>query len=348
MNFFLAKSLFLIALFILTCSPKEEAPPPPDPPAATGNGDDDKADTEWVLNCTLPVCEGESCCNQENSNCDDGCTGSDYLSLSGDLGNKCLALSKDTVANLVSIFTEVLQKPTLESLNNLDEVDIGLICGTVKEWGSNLLKTRVDNYSKEQAEWALSWIIETLPTIEIFENTKNKDGREMIKTLFQKATQTGGDQGILNGLEMNVGDSLNNTLLTANTNKNKSFIQYIHQEIITSDDGLCSEKNHPTPSSHSPDRQKANDFRKQACVLAVYCKIAPPVNNTQNSDFRKDIARMTNNNNMINFIKTPASEGGLTGSGHQAIPANDVERWTDKACSNLQHFWDNGQIQLGL
>ena len=114
-----------MALFILTCSPKEETPPPETPSGstATPNGDGDKIDTEWVLDCTLPGCEGESCCKQDDQTCDEGCTGSNYLSLSGELGKKCLALSKDTVANLVSIFTEVLQKPTLDSLNNLDEVD---------------------------------------------------------------------------------------------------------------------------------------------------------------------------------------------------------------------------------
>lgn len=354
------KSIFFISLatlLILTCSPQEEAPSetPPSSSSSAGNETDgDKADDkDWVLNCVLPACEGESCCHQDDDQCDDWCTGTgtdddsnDFFGLGGDLATKCLALSKDTVEHLIRVF-KVLKTPTTDTLENLDEEDIGLICGTVKEWQTDLLKTRVNKYSTEQAKQVLTWMVNNPATIEIFENAKNADGFMMIKTLFQKATQTEGDPGVLKGLEMEPKDSPNNILLTINEYKNKSFIQYIHQEIIAGDEGICSGNNYPVPADPHPDKNKADDFNKQACVLAVYCKVAPP-EDTKNSDFRKDIARMANDNNMINFIKISVNDGGLNGDGQYAIPANDEHRWSDKVCTNLKHYWNNGPLPLDL
>ena len=357
----LTLSIVLMLVLVSGCEGKGSGETAPTPTPASGG---DSGQTE-AFSCALPACSGDDCCNEDDSDCDDWCNDNSHLDLSGDTAKKCRGLAKDTVKDLLRFFgtssrglsdpNKVFTQPTEEKLDALKNTDIALICGAVKELDSDLLKNKVEGYTPLHARRVLNWIAQKEATIEIFNNAEgdNKD-REIMKILLHKAsngTGTPTDAGVLAGLSANVNnDNDQNVLAIAEDEDNESLIQYLHQRIIGSDKELCKSANLPAPSSaySGSARTDANSFKDQACVLAVYCKIAP-AGNSKNQDFRKRVASLVDGSKEVeDFIKTAKTDGGLDGEGTASISDEDATEWPDQACTNLTSFWEDGGLDFGL
>ena len=329
---------------------------------------DAKDDDTPLLSCSLPSCSGSDCCSKDDDKCEDWCTDNKDLDLSGKAATKCLALEKDVVEELVKIF-ETLKKASADKLSDLDDDDIELICAGVKELDSGLWGDIIDDYSAQKAKRVLNWISDNEAIVEVFENAEDDDGIEMFKDLLKKAAG-GSEDGyakILKGLETVVNttadaDDRRPLIALATKNGRDRLVRYIHEELIVDEDeGICGQSsNRPVANQASgkylsAEEEEANDnFKEEACILAVYCKIDNKIpdddNSSANKDkFRKNIADTVDSGDVTSFIKTEQTDGGLdptsagaNGAVPVAIDDDDADEWSENACKNLKHFWKDG------
>ena len=361
-------SVFLTVALVSGCSSEQGQTTPRD----TGGDDDDDDDAKddrrkrAKLKCELPKCSGSDCCDKEDSDgdldedCEDWCKKD--LSLSGDAYDNCLALDRAVIAegdedDLLFLFDERLKRPQIDELETLKTKEVDLICAAVKHLDSDLLSDRVDNYGSADSEGMLEWLATKETVLEIFDSAEDDDGLKMVKKLLETAAALKGDAGILKGLGTDVSDDSDddNVLELALKAKNKEFVNFIHDDIITHEDEICSKENQPSPDTlqilPSTGTYPDQGYGYEACVLAAYCKIAP--NNTDaDNDFRKDIADFVSENSVVNFIRRKAEDGGLdiadaelddtsNPPDYYQLDEDDAEEWSYKACVNLKYFWDN-------
>ncbi len=330
-----------------------------------GNGGEDSS-----LNCALPSeCRGDNCCHTDKK-CIQWCGDNDYLDLSSEALKKCKNLDKDIVEDIVHLFNNVFQKPSKAKLSDLNEEDMDLACAAVKELDHDILADRIDDYTSSiSARRVLEWLAERPSALEIFEAAEGDEGVEMLKTVLQKASNKTGNQGIINGLSQIVDNNDNrHTLAIAIDGENNNLITFIHENIILDkDDGICRKKTDilprandccwgnslRSPPSYTPAETAIADrgYKKEACILAVYCKIS----NYTDVDFMREIAELLNEDDVVDFIKETKANGGLTLSANDVaqwtrvnrsllLSKDDAEQWTPAACNRLKLFWNNPKV----
>lgn len=309
-------------------------------PGSSSSGNDD--DDEITLDCSLSS-KGSPC--EDSKKCEDWCD--DELELSGSALDECKDLGEDTVEDLVKVFDDVFRKPTQDDLNDLDLEDLELMCGAVKKIGRDILEEKTDDYTASSARNFLAWMAEKDEVLDIFKTIEEteEDGDEealkMIKALIEKIGSGNGDEAILNGLKApTLGEEGDQHFLAiAQDNNNSGLIKYIHNNLIDNDQELCDEDNHPSalaaPTSASSDKgvSERTDGR-EACVLGVYCTIAPPKSDDDTSEeLREKISQIVS----INFnrlVKASVADGGF------GLTEEDAEEWTNNACYCLANYWE--------
>ena len=314
-----------------------------------GGDDGDDADrTRGALTCKLP--SGNGSCEKKDK-CVDWCE--DELDLSGDARDKCFDLDDETVKDLVYFFDDVFESPDDETLDDLNDEDIELICAAVKELEYEVLDNRLDYSNKAKAQYVLEWVAKTKEAIEIFENAEDDKGLKMFKKLLSRAGGNSGtgDKDVLEGLAINVAsdnDDNKNVLQVALDENNDRLVEYIHHDIIADEDELCSSTNQPTPKSsctaietgstsvdtYGGADADAGDYTEEACILGVYCKMAHRDIDDDN-EFRKDIAEYLKHRNIANFIEESIDEGGGLGRSE-----DDADDWTYNVCKQLNDCWE--------
>ena len=322
-------SIFLAVAIVSSCTPE---PGRRDAPAGDKKTDTDRKATS-TLKCKLPSGNG-SC--KKDKDCVDWCE--DDLNLSGDARDKCFDLDDKTVERLVELFDDVFEKPDDEKLDDLKQEDLELICSAVKELDHDVLADRLDYSSSSRAKYVLEWVAETKEAIEVFENAEKDEGLKMFKKLLSRAGgQSGtGDDDVLAGLVENVAsdsDEDKNVIRIALDANNDKLVNYIHDDIITDEDELCSSSNQPSELGNCGGTSAySSDSEEDACILGVYCKMAPDDNDGDN-EFRKDIADYLKHRNIVNFIKEDVEDGGL------GLTADDADDWTHAVCVKLDTCW---------
>ena len=308
----------------------------------------------------------EKTCCSEDDYCVDWCKHESYLNLSGESANSCLKMKKATVKRLAMLFSaDVIGKSTASTLSKMTPSDIDLMCVAVKDLNPHLLENAIETFTAPRAKRLLHWFAETESAVSILENAEDNRGVEMLKKLLQTSSQKTGLQGVLEGLaeEVNISEHIKEQdHVMALSYKN--FSNFIHKDIVELE--LCSSENHPVPFVRNPGRRVTNpaysttagnlalSFSESACVLAVYCKIAPPLSKEgakEGEHFRDITSEQLNISEVSEFISTPVSQGGLnTGPGTaKALIEDDADTWSDKACENLKYFWNNPpHLDFGL
>lgn len=337
-------SCVLFAAVVVSCSSSRRGVVKDGKPGApSGSG-------ENILTCVFPTCSGDECCSKEDSQCDNWCDGD--LDLSSSQYKACVALKKDTVKDLVDLFEEKLKRPKERDLEDLEKGDMELVCAAVKHLDHDILADRIDDYNPTRAKDFLEWTAKEKAVVEIFTNAEDDEGVKMFKRLLHKASGVGGDttdQGVLDGLTegVNSEESGEHVLYLAFDKNNEGLVEFIHEEIVSHGKELCDKDNRPEPdTTASIDRNNDGDtadsddiygsfgFEEEACILAVYCKIAAAGDDA--ADFRKDMANfLENGGDVAGFIKASLAEGGLGGE------ENDAEDWSNAACTNLQTYWND-------
>ena len=400
-------SCFLTVAVISSCSTEKGTQTGTATTTSGGDDDDrdaksDKTDRKPRVEFEFPSCSGDDCCDKDDNDCDKWCKGNSYLDLSGKEATACLESDKDTVRTLAKdLFKKVLDSPTYDELADLDEDKIKLIGAAVEKFGSELWEDRIKGLSATKAKLVLSWIAREDLVIQIFQaidEEEEDEGVKIFKELLKKVGRGTGDYTqILTGLEAPLqsdkrddSDDQRHVMAIANKENNDGVIQYIHENIIVhEEEGICgadeSNNNYPDPDKGSNKPYGAHldgdageriieGVEQQACIFAVYCKIAPypeGASNTRhadNDDFREDIAESALDyvGDVSEFIIEQYTEGGLNPVDDDgdlvdittATPAtpkpvkmddDDGEKWTKKACDNLRGFWKNKTgFDLGL
>lgn len=286
---------------------------------------------ELSLSCELPKGEGSEC--SKDDDCVDLCKSSGDLDLSGDALKVCKSLGEDTVERLDELFDD-LKKVTDEKLEDLEDEDLNLMCGAVKEMGYKILKQSIENYRTSKAKTFLNYLAENEEVFEIFLAAEEEEETVELLEMLLKALDGGSDDAaILTGLGEAVNDD-NEKFLKIALDENERLFRFIHEELIDQADGLCKDTNQPAVTSSNDD-----SFRLEACILGVYCKAAEA--NTTGNSLRKDIADFFDGGDVSNFIKQPAADGGLVSSGNLEDTNKEKasEEWTDEACTALKTLY---------
>ncbi len=353
----------LALLFISNCTTERGSEGPTTSTTASSNdggssGSDNTLSCDLIEQCTGNKCQcsGSDCC-KDDEDCQDKCKdplSSDGLKLSGAARDTCFHLEEDMVTKLFNLIDD-LDKPKVERLREIgqDTDDMNLICSAVKELDYDLLDDRIENYSTTEAKRVLGWAAESDTAVEIFENAEDDKGLPMFQKLLQKASGGSGDQGVLDGLTKEVivedDDDDNQHIMRWALNGSKhKLVRWIHNEIITDkDEGLCGDdnkSNRPTSGTDAHD----DDYAEAACILGVYCKIAPN-DDSEDNDFRQEMAELIDSEvEVSDFIKEDASEGGLKPTNPPANWDDLADDWANKACAELKTEWDNGALDLDL
>ena len=357
----------LILMFIFACSSSPENQSTTTTTSRDDDDEDDDEESKKDLACTLPKCSGSQCCNKikdedKKEECEKWCGHRDYLNLSSDAEDKCLALEYDFVEkDLVRLFGEdTLTDPNEEKLlKGIKNDDISTICAAVKEldpdiWGIN-------SYVQNEAEVVLGWVAGAKQAIKIFEKTKEKkEGFEMFKKLLMTLSQGSGDQGVVEGLKVEISfddeDESSKFLAYALDKNNDNLIQFIHNKILQDKkEGLCGDQkssNWPTPETgavastagYGPAGgsayKNAEKHRQRACIMGVYCKTFPEM---AEDKIREDLAQKVGDSGMERFIKSPVADGGL------GLTLQHSEDWPQEVCVRLISIWDHSpNFNLGL
>lgn len=364
---------FLAVMIVLSCTQQEgkettssSSSSSTGPSSTTGDTEEKEED---LLTCELPSsCSGNKCCSKDED-CEELCTDSKKLDLSGIAKDKCFDLEEETVERLVKIFTKILKKPNEDDLENeLKDEDIELICATVKDLDKNLLEDVIKEYSHRQAQRFLTWLAETEEALEIFTNAEDDDGIDMLKRLLAEAVgeSSTSHANILKGLQKLINtdeddnDDQKPLMSLANKNGNERLVRYFHEWFIEDEDeGICGKtSNQPVADSNQYSGDHANiadkNNKEEACILAVYCTIDDTLPKEDQSDFRENMANIVNYR--IGFIKDDKDNGGLNPDPADvgkdvapfALDDDDVEEWSDNACANLKYYWNNGTTGLTL
>ena len=304
-------------------------------PGSSSGGDDD----EKTLDCSTLSSKGDPC--EDSKKCSQTWC-KNALELSGNTLNECKDLGEDTVEDLVKLFDNVIEDPTLSDLNDLDSEDLELVCGAVKTLGKRILEQKVDNYNATEAKDFLAWMAEKSEVMDIFRTIEEveEDGDEealkMIKDLLEKIGTGSGDAAIFSGLQADdLGeDGDKHFLAIAQDNNNSALIKYIHDKLIKNDEELCDDENHPAAISGLTGAASRDDEEK-ACVLGVYCSIAQPsAEDDSSEEFREAVSQIVS----VNFnklVSNTLARGGLE------LDERDAEDWTNKACNCLVDFWED-------
>ena len=308
--------------------------------SSSGDGNGDDIDVA----CSISS-KGSEC--SKDDDCKDDCK--KKLELSGDYRDECEKLGEDTVTDLVELFEEKLDKPIDDDLDNLRAEDLELMCGAIETIGVQILQTRTDGYSDNRAASFLGWLADKDDVLNVLRKSiKDKeDVLDIIRNLLRKHGGAETDQGTVNGLKNDLaykGDN-NNFLAVAVDSNNQSLVEFIHNEFIDDEEGLCGdESNRPEPDDTvgaTAEQEERGDWAEEACILAVYCYIAP-TGVSKNQKFRNSVS------DIIEFkfrglIKEPTTGGGLGGT------EKDEENLTDDACTKLGELWNNSSgLGLGL
>jgi len=297
---------------------------------SSDGGDDD--DTELKLSCELPKGEGSEC--SKDDDCVDLCKSSGDLDLSGDALKVCKSLGEDTVERLDELF-DTLKKVTAEKLDDLEDEDLNLMCGAVKEMGYKILKQSIENYRTSKAKTFLNYLAENEEVFEIFLAAEEEEETVELLEMLLKALDGGSDDAaILDGLGEVVNND-NEKFLEVALDNNERLFRFIHEELIDQEDGLCKDTNQPAVVTSSND----DSFRLEACILGVYCKAAGAT--ATGNSLRKDIADFFDGGDVSSFIKQPEAEGGLVSSGNLTDTNKEKasEEWTEEACTALKTLY---------
>ena len=330
-------------IMLNSCSNDKDSTPAKDPvknPSSTSDSS---------LSCNLPTCSGSDCCDEDDKDCENICNRK--LGLRGDSLDKCYALEKEVVEDLENIFSDIFGNPDVQDLRTIGEDDIELACAAVKEIDVDILGDVIEDYSSNSSDSVkvLGWIAETENAWEIF--NQGEDSIELLRDLLKKAGGgTDGDSAILEGLKEDVEleKSRDNApfLVVADDHDNTDLIAFIHSNIITDkDDEICSKKsNWPDvdDSASSPVTNADETDQEAACILGVYCAIAPP--SEEDADkFRESVASFLSEDDVEKLIKNDLDRGGLGLDDDK-----DYEEWSDRACNTLAEKWANDGLDLGL
>ena len=324
--------------------------------------DTSRYDRRKKLSCSFSACSSDdsACCDADDNECHSWCAKDLDFRERSNVYEDCMTLKRNELSKLVYLFEEELKRPKPDDLAKLKREDINLICAAVKELDFDVLDDRIDRYKNTYAMAFLEWTAENEDVVEVFENALKDTGVRMFRKLLHAVSDVSDgitDRSVLAGLAKNVvtdadegdADDERNVLALALEENNDRLVSFVHEEIISSSDELCSKGNRPVPDTTQdidseepgvqayPDENYAND----ACVLAVYCTIAP-TGNRDNAHFRKDIAEEFGRSGVSSFIESELKEGGLGGTD------DDGEEWSDYACTQLKQYWNEGQNNLGF
>ena len=355
----------LLSLFIVSNCTSDTTPRTSGRTTASPKDDDD--DTKTKLDCELPASSGETTCGKDKD-CKLICSKSGGSSTPKGLGipsgktsrDLCYAMGKEDVEKLLEI-TKILYQVNKEALVALgdDEEKMSLLCAGVSKLDYGILEDRINKYSNSSSKVRkiLGWVAETPYMLDVFENAKKGKGVDMFRKLLSKAGggSTVDALNILKGLSVKVDTESTRGETGAYfmrwaVNNNQDIAEWVHKHIIADEDkGLCKKEHWPV----SPlDPSGEGGYAEDACLLAVYCKIAPD-NNAEDNDFREKIAEVLRNSSGVSDLITEFSNPSYGGLG---LSETDGENWSRKACCKLSQVWNNnkklssmsGYFDLGL
>ncbi len=343
---------FLVLFFSSNCTQEEPKSSRTSPTKVDG---DTSTKTTSDLDCTLPSCSG-SCCG-DDEDCRDKCTDNfdDGLDVSSSNRDKCFDLKEEDVNSILEI-VETIDNTNEDDLAALGEEEISLLCAVGREIEHEILEDRFDDYNSQGARRFLGWAAEQPYVLEIFENVEDDEGAPLFRDLLRAASSESGDLGILEGLleKVDTEDASNHdeddetyVVRWAFQEDNEELARWIHENIIAEeDDGLCREANYPVidAGATNPIPSGETDFAEHACVLAVYCKMAPNDNKDDN-EFRKEVAEdedIGDSPDVEGFISEAVAKGGL------GLSDEIADEWRHEACVGLRRLWNDGPLNLGL
>ncbi len=282
----------------------------------------------------VPDEDNEDAQCRSDSDCKSGCR--DFFN-SGEY--ECFELPEDTGKKMVDVL-DALEENKFSSLK--DDEDMESLCLAVKideESWYDIIKS----YSSRKAKEALNWIADNKNVTDMIMDMDDSISEGIFKGLLSQAGGSfNGDPGdvtdddLLKGLE----DSSDRFLEEAVKEGNYVLVNFIHEFLVQEEICYASEDNFEGAVSGcgsstcytSEDKKEADDRKKEACYLAVYCQVLSGGNKSR---ARRDLAEMLNNDDIDDFINDDRVSGGL-----QVESRDNPSEWSDAVCNKLKDLWN--------
>ena len=294
-------------------------------------------------------CSGDDCCGEDNS-CKDTCT---ELFDEGENYRICInEYDKELVEQLDTLRDILYFKPNSSDLSSITTEHL---CALLQRAPDTWLEEINRGYTSGNAEVVFKWIF-SKGILHLFSDTK--DQLKIIKSLLVALANRRGqitDENILNGLTRQTIEGKKTIFYIADYagQAGKVNFELIHNKLIVGD--ICdTANNQPHPNAvgtRSGSNCYYNDpnignqhtaavgYKKQACILALYC-LAGPDNNSKAE--RREVAKnLVKGDEVTDFIATAVVSGGLG-------VTQEAEEWPSAACLELKNFWHNRSLNFNL
>ena len=291
-------------------------------------------------------CEKNSndCCGDE-SDCEDDCKKLENES-------DCEKLPKDIATGDLQPVLEFLKSFDEDKGDDLKEENYNALCGWIKGFGKEEVFTE-EIKSKTDAKKFLTWFAssegegETGPG-RLFNSIQKDDAEAILRLAFGILGDSGDsdptDAEVIEGVDVSVDSSDNFFELAVDEysldddgsdQDGKDFFELLHDLVVNP---ICEEE------SNQPEVTGGNkeDYRKEACYLAFYCRVFPTSGGQQS---REKIAALDlgDYSDVEDFIKADDTEGGLVGTSGLSSSEEDkaAEEWDNKACTALEALYED-------
>ncbi len=293
-------------------------------------------------------CSGDDCCHEDNS-CKDTCT---ELFDEGSSYDICIKYDKELVEQLEALRDTLYFKPNSSDLFNIKTEDL---CALLQLSSDTWLTEINEGYTSGNAEVVINWMF-SKGILHLFSDTE--DRLNIVKSLLAARAGRRGqvtDENALNGLTRQTIEGRKTIFYIADYAGQNGKVNFdlIHNELIVGD--ICdTENNQPHPNSTGTrsgnncyynnsnsgyQHKAALAYKKQACILALYC-LAGPDNNSK-AERRVVAKNLVKDNEVTDFIATSVISGGLG-------VTQEAEEWPSAACSELKNFWHNKALNFDL
>ena len=341
-------SCFLTLFFVSNCTTENGSS---SSSSSSSSGTTDSSDDDPSVLACEDLSECSSCCTE--SECRKFCTKAVPKGLGMSLSD-CKTMEEEDV-NAMKDINDKLEDADDEKLKDISssEEDMELLCSVVKK-DYNYLHDHIKKYNKSDAQKFLGWLAEESTVIDMFEALDEDDAIKIVELLLHRVgggkTNTPTDETVLKGLTVDVKsesakDEENPHFLRwmlDGGDDTEDFVKWFHEHIVEEEsDGLCKNKNLPNldlGSTTDKDRQRA------ACILAVYCHLAPGDTGEYN-EFREKMAGLVGDSSDIEDLITDntRNQGGLSQLGTRITDSDDAtESWPRVVCCELSDEWKSG------
>ncbi len=296
-----------------------------------------------TLDCALPKeCSGSDCC-EDDDDCEDQCD--DWFS--GKAEKECLKLSQEDVDEIDTIL-EILKDAKEDELDDIRDDSVDLLCAILDDLDHKAWLTEVSRYTTAKAKRVLAWMIDDNNVTALLDSIDSEDAVEIMKRLISRAksgTAGTAPQDILNGLDVGIGDDNDRVLVFADDANNEEFIEWIHENIVEEEIctsnvlPACVDSGTPTGVTTACSGSVSTGTKITACKLGVYCKVIPT---STEEDTRASVAEIIGDSDIEDLIETDQKTDGTGLNSADHLDEDDAEEWTNKACTRLEQYWNNG------